>query len=122
MKFLSFLVRLMLAAAFVALLMAFVITAGIWFYRSPAGAMVDEWGPRTYILITCGLMLLFVILARRQKFGRMLGGLFRRRRPAVEPTAEAEATDEAEARQRVPRRIAAYRERRGTVTGIRRRS
>jgi hypothetical protein len=134
MKFLSFLLRLIAAALAVAAAMALAITAGVWFYRSPAGATLDQWGPRTYILITCGLMLVFVLLARRQKFGRMLGGLFRGRARAEKPRASAESAESAdhrnasaeagaaEARQRVPRRIAAYRERRGAVTGLRRRS
>jgi hypothetical protein len=122
MKFLSFLLRFALAAALVALVMALAIIAGIWFYRSPAGAAVDQWGPRTYILMTCGLMLLFVLLARRQKFGRMLGGVFRHRRPASAATGTGDGTGTDETRARIPRRIAAYRERRGGVTGLRRRS
>lgn len=119
MKFLSFLLRLVVAALVVALVMAAVITAGVWFYRSPMGAAVDQWGPRTYILITCGLMLLFVLLARRNKFGRMLGGLFRRKHAATDATV---ATAEDEIRARTPRRIAAYREKRGMGVGLRRRS
>lgn len=109
MKLITFLLRLLVAAAVAAFILGLVIAAGVLWYRSPAGAAADEWGPRIYIGATAVLMLIFVVLARRQKFGRMLGGLVRRRPRDEAPGAPA-ADD---TRAQTPRRIAAYRERRG---------